>query len=75
MELVAGEAVSRRHWIKAGELADNVDPADIPYVALALHFKCQIWTGDKRLRAGLAANGFNGTMDTAEVRKFLALDQ
>lgn len=52
-----------------------MDYADIPYVALALHFKCQIWTGDKRLRAGLAANGFNGTMDTAEVRKLLALDQ
>ncbi|MBS1546544.1 MAG: PIN domain-containing protein [Bacteroidetes bacterium] len=67
VELVAGEAVSRRHWIKAGELVGTVDPADIPYVALALHFKCQIWTGDKRLRAGLAANGFNGTMDTAEV--------
>ncbi len=73
MRLLSEEVIARKHWTKAAELAAKVDPNDIPYVALALMHKCPIWTGDKKLRDGLAANGFTKTLTTAEVRRLIPL--
>lgn len=73
VKLVSEEVIPRKHWAKAADLAERVDPNDIPYVALALMHKCPIWTGDKKLRDGLAANGFSRTLTTKEVRRLLQL--
>ncbi len=39
---------------KARKLVERVDPADTPFVALAMHLNIPLWTGDKALiRLGL----------------------
>ena len=73
VKLVSEDVIARKHWIRAADLAAKVDANDIPYVALALMHKCPIWTGDKKLRDGLAANGFSKTLTTAEVRRMIPL--
>lgn len=73
VKLISEEVILHRHWAKAAELAAMVDPDDIPYIALALMNKCQIWTGDTKLRDGLAAKGFKKVLYTAEVRRLIAL--
>lgn len=50
-----------------------MDPDDTPYVALALAHKCGLWTGDRKLRAGLERMGFAQVLSTADVREHLAL--
>jgi len=39
-------------------LCRDIDPMDAPQVALTLHLDGLLWTGDKRLRRGLAEKGF-----------------
>lgn len=46
-------------WEQAEELCRDVDPEDKPHVALTLAVDGLLWTGDKALKAGLAAKGFD----------------
>lgn len=39
--------------VKAQSLCEAVDPDDFPFVALGLHMKAPLWTGDKKLMKGL----------------------
>jgi predicted nucleic acid-binding protein len=50
---------------EAVELCRGVDPADAPFVALTLALDGRLWTGDKKLRSGLAARGFTRFFDPA----------
>ena len=50
----------------------NADERDDHYVALALHLRCPLWTGDKKLVTGLRKKGFELVMTTEELRKKLA---
>ena len=43
----------------AYDLCSGVDEDDIPHVALAIELDGLLWTGDKRLRQGLQAKGFD----------------
>lgn len=43
---------------KAYELCKNVDEKDTPFVALTLELEGELWTGDKALKEGLRARGF-----------------
>lgn len=72
VKLIAEDVISQKHWIKAVELVGNVDENDTPYVALALAYRCPIWTGDKKLVTGLRKKGFELVMTTEELRKKLA---
>lgn len=40
-------------------LCSGVDEDDTPHVALAIELRALLWTGDKRLRQGLQAKGFD----------------
>lgn len=44
---------------QAYTLCADIDEADTPHVALALHLGGLLWTGDKRLRSGLIGKGFD----------------
>lgn len=46
-------------WDRAFELCSGVDETDTPHVALTLALDGVLWTGDKRLREGLIAKGFD----------------
>lgn len=45
--------------MQARELCAGLDPDDAPQVALTLAVDGLLWTGDKTLKAGLMAKGFN----------------
>lgn len=46
-------------WEQASELCRGVDLKDTPPVALTLALDGLLWTGDKALKAGLMAKGFD----------------
>jgi predicted nucleic acid-binding protein len=46
-------------WEQAAELCRGVDPNDAAPVALTLALDGVLWTGDKALKAGLMAKGFD----------------
>jgi len=64
-------AINTVEWEHAHQLVASIDPKDDHYVALALHLKCPLWTGDKKLIKGLRAKGFKQVHSTEEVRALL----
>lgn len=58
-------------WKAADELCHDVDPGDTPFVALAKHVRCRIWSGDKFLIRALSKKGytqFHSTRELIELR-------
>ncbi|HEX2092336.1 MAG TPA: PIN domain-containing protein [Longimicrobiaceae bacterium] len=53
------ELIAPGHWRSARDLCREVDESDIPHVALTLELGGLLWTGDRHLREGLAARGFD----------------
>lgn len=57
-------AVFKEDWIepsarnRAYKLCHDVDPADTPFVALAIHLDGLLWTGDNALKSALVKKGF-----------------
>ena len=54
-------------WKKAADLVREVDMDDIAFVALSLFLDLKIWTGDKKLKEGLRAKGFDNFVSTQEL--------
>jgi predicted nucleic acid-binding protein len=50
-------------------ILQEIDPFDVPFVALAKHLNAKLWTGDLRLINGLKAKQFNDVISTAELAK------
>ena len=46
-------------WMEARRLCRDVDPKDTPFIALAIHLDCRLWTDDAELKRGLRAKGFD----------------
>jgi len=53
VNFVNEEIISRENRQEAFRLCFDIDPKDIPFVALALELNALLWTGDKKLREGL----------------------
>ena len=69
--VVPNEGIPAPHWEHAYELVKGVDERDDQYIALALHLRCQLWTGDKKLVAALRRKGFDLLITSEELRKKL----
>lgn len=53
-------------------LLKNIDPFDVPFVALAIHLEAKLWTGDKKLYNPLKEQNFQNIISTLEMVKMLA---
>lgn len=52
---------------QAARLCGEVDLKDAVFVAASIMLDAYLWTGDKKLREGLAKRGFENTISTAEI--------
>jgi len=59
LDLYKENSIGLDAWNRAEEYCRDVDPQDAPHVALTLEVDGLLWTGDKRLRRGLEAKGFD----------------
>jgi len=57
-------------WRQAADLVRDIDMDDIAFVALSLFLDIKLWTGDKKLREGLARKGFANSISTQELLVF-----
>ena len=48
-------------------LLQNIDPFDVPFVALANHLDAKLWTGDKKLYNPLKEQNFKNLISTIEL--------
>lgn len=58
LNLYKEDLIPVAHIRTAHALCSEVDPNDMPHVALTLALDAVLWTGDLRLRRGLEARGF-----------------
>ncbi|MDP5121733.1 MAG: PIN domain-containing protein [Spirosomaceae bacterium] len=54
------DVISTQSRQKAYDLCKDIDPKDTPFVALSIELNILLWTGDKKLKTGLKAKGFDG---------------
>jgi predicted nucleic acid-binding protein len=59
--------IPETHWRIAEQLVRDIDVDDVAFVALSLYLQAHLWTGDKRLSAGLKAKGFEAVLSTQEL--------
>lgn len=59
VNLYKEDLIPPEHWSAAWELCREIDETDTPHVALTFALDAQLWSGDKPLREGLRANGFD----------------
>lgn len=59
-------------WREAVRLTKDFDLKDAPFVALSLHLKATLWSGDKKLRQGVLKRGFENTIDTKSLLEKLS---
>lgn len=58
LEFVEEAAIPVGTWVEARRLCRETDAKDIAFIALVLHLKCRLWSGDEELKAGLRSKGF-----------------
>ena len=68
MELVRENIIPVKHLLRAENLVKEFDIDDTDFVALAIHLKGLLWTGDKKLYNGLKKNNFKSVINTNEMK-------
>ena len=58
INLYKEDLIAAEHLATAYELCRDIDETDTPHVALAIELGGLLWTGDKKLKEGLARKGF-----------------
>ena len=51
---------------EAREIVAGIDERDANYVALSMHLNAKIWTGDRKLSAGIIPKGFTNIIHTED---------
>ncbi len=76
IEFLNEAVIPEKTILKAYELVKEVDENDTVFVALTKHLKgSKLWTGDKKLIAGLQKKAFKQIISTAELNAFLDLKE
>lgn len=58
--------------LKSGyDLVGDIDEKDLPFVAMSIHFKAFLWTGDKHLYNGLVKKNYKRVITTTSLLKKL----
>ncbi|MEO5570052.1 MAG: PIN domain-containing protein [Bacteroidia bacterium] len=68
IELVKENIISVKHLLRAENLVKEFDVDDTDFVALTIHLKGLLWTGDKKLYNGLKKNNFKSVINTNEIK-------
>ncbi|MDR0834655.1 MAG: hypothetical protein LBN93_10830 [Candidatus Symbiothrix sp.] len=55
------------NWLFANNLVSDIDFKDVVYIAYSKQFKCKLWTGDKKLVAGLSNKNYHNTLTTNDL--------
>jgi predicted nucleic acid-binding protein len=63
--------IPQKIWQQAEALTMDIDPDDIPFVALAIFLDAYLWTGDKVLYNGLIQKGFDRVLSTSDFKNML----
>ncbi len=66
---ISEEQIKIPAWISAHNLVADIDPKDTHYIAFSKHFRCKIWSGDKKLIKGLLKKDFRNFITTDELFK------
>jgi predicted nucleic acid-binding protein len=72
INFISEEFIPKSTLYHADELTKDVDFNDVMFVALALHFNCKLWTGDRKLINALTQKGFTKFISTPELIKKLS---
>jgi len=67
IHFISEEFIPRETLIVADDLTKDVDFDDTMFIALSLHMKCKLWTGDKVLMNSLKLKGFKRFITTQEL--------
>ena len=67
IEFISEDLISYTNWEKAFELTKPVDEKDTPFIALALELNTKLWSGDKKLSAGIKYKNKQLIIQTNEV--------
>ena len=59
IQFIPLDFISTENRQKAYDLCHDIDPKDIPFVALSLELQLPLWTGDNKLKKGLTLKGFD----------------
>ena len=61
------ELIPQKTWVKAEEIAKEVDIDDTDFIALSKHLKAFLWTGDKELYNGLKQRRIKNVCNTSDL--------
>ncbi|RZM17720.1 MAG: nucleotide-binding protein [Pedobacter sp.] len=67
IKFISEEIIKSSIWLKAEETVADIDEDDISFVALAKYLKGGLWTGDKKLYAGLKSKRFGKVYNTDDM--------
>jgi predicted nucleic acid-binding protein len=71
IHFISEELISKDVIIVADQLTNDIDFDDVMFIALAIHFNCKLWTGDKALMNALRKKGFKKFVTTDDLKKRL----
>lgn len=67
IKFIDEELIPERIWYKAENLVSDIDPGDIPFIALTQYLDALLWTGDKVLYKGLKAKKYDKVINIKDV--------
>jgi predicted nucleic acid-binding protein len=67
LKFISEEQIPYEYWHNALPLVRDTDMDDIAFVVLSEYLNARLWTGDKKLRQGLEAMGYNRGILTDEL--------